>query len=546
VQDRPAHPTLAPSIALALLPFRAFPPPFTSSAPSSSSAAPPQPHPLRALALNRISHTLLAVPDLLTSRLAPAQVAQLAGAQGSSPLPFWELVGALAAPAAAAAADGPGSARNAIEPALLAALAELALSASPRRISADKGVVPGAKEVRDWLEVVRRGLEALPRGVFERVAAVEQAQGKGKGKSVAQAEVEAEEGDEDSDEADEGFIERARRAVGASGPAAAGEDDTTMSGAGATATSTTTGATTAARLTPGTLRSLSLLAAPSHLVALLSLSTRHSSSTRPQLAQLLTTLLALLPPAQRASTLHTLLYAPGAAGLALPRELYRGYLRSGALARAIGASRERTMGIVQALGADEHARSGEWAVLLLVVDMYSRALVTLGDDEFYAASGGGGGAGGAGAAGRNPLSLDEVVGLSALARNVAFALYWSAGDATATSAPLAGAQGRRVVSGTGCSWEEVRDVMTRFLQQVHARECVPFSFSRLFVVSSRRMNADEDFARRSQLEEAVHARGALAHDERHGHQALCRDGRVRLSFSSVSAPSLPPRQDMRH
>ncbi|GAA5908908.1 hypothetical protein JCM8208_005615 [Rhodotorula glutinis] len=463
--DRPAHPTLAPSIALALLPFRAFPSP-TPPASTSSSTAPP--HPLRALALHRIAHTLLAVPDLLTSRLAPAQVAQLAAAQGPSPLPFWELVGALAA-----AAD------SAIEPTLLAALAELGLSSSSsssaRRVSADKGVVPGAKEVRDWLEVVRRGLEALPRGVFERAAAVEQAQDKGKGKSVAQAEVEAEEGDEDSDEADEGLVERARRAVGVAGPGGAvGEDDTTMSGA-ATTTSSTTGAPTAAtRLTPATLRSLSLLASPSHLVTLLSLSTRHSSTTRPQLAQLLTTLLALLPPAARASTLHALLYAPGAAGLALPRELYRGYLRSGALARAIGASRERTMGVVQALGADEFARSGEWAVLLLVVDMYSRALVTLGDDEFYAASGGGGpGGGGAGvgaAAGRNPLSLDEVVGLSALARNVAFALYWSAGDATATSAPLAGAQGRRVVSGTGCSWEEVRDVMTRFLQQVHARD----------------------------------------------------------------------------
>lgn len=455
-QEPPTHPTLAPGIALSLLPFRAFPP-----------RSPPPPE--RLTALHGLAHSLLSVPDLLTSRLAPAQAAQLVSPAG--PLPFWELVGALAGPdPARGAGGGPGGGVS--PPALLAALAELALSG--RRVTADKGVVPGAKEVREWMEVVRRGLGDLPRGVFDRAGEGD----KGTGQAKVTEEVAEVEGDEDSEaeEVDDGAVERARKAVGAVGSSPA--EDAQMSSAPSTSSHPAAAAAAAASLTPRTLRSLALLPSPSHLLTLLTLSTRHASTTRPLLSQLLTSLLSLLPPSPRSTALHTLLYAPGAAGFALPRELYRGYLRAGPLARALSAARERTQGVVAALQAREHADSGEWAVLLLVVELYSRALVTLGDDEFYASGSGSAAGAGAGAAraGRNPLSLDEVVGLSALARNVAFALYWSAGDtvvgAGATGVLEGREQGRRVVGGTGCSWEEVREVMTRFLQQVHARECV--------------------------------------------------------------------------
>ncbi|BGP43638.1 ubiquitin-protein ligase (E3) [Rhodotorula kratochvilovae] len=409
--DQPTHPTLAPSIALALLPFRAFPPST----------------PQRALALSSLAHSLLALPDLL-SRLAPAQVSQLTAP--TSALPFWELLAALS------------TTSSPISPTLLATLAELALRPHGGRVSAEKGAVPGAKEVSAWMEVVRRGLEGLPRGALD-------GELEGKGKGVAPTPVGAEDAEDEESEMsddDDAAVERARAAVGAAPAAAVGADDARMAAA-------------PAPLSPATRRSLALLASPSHLLTLLTLSTRHAASTRPALASLLTTLLALLPAGTpRDSALHTLLYAPSAAGLL--RELYRGYLRSGALARALANARERTQGVLAALdGGEEHARSGEWAVLILVVEMYSRALVTLGDDEFYASSSG------ANAGGRNPLTLDEVVGLSALARNVAFALYWSE-DGSAGAAPLAV---RRVV-GTGCTWEDVRGVMTRFLQQVHARD----------------------------------------------------------------------------
>jgi ubiquitin-protein ligase E3 C len=99
--------------------------------------------------------------------------------------------------------------------------------------------------------------------------------------------------------------------------------------------------------------------------------------------------------------------------------------------------------------------------------MYSRSLVTMGDDEFYSSAGGAFGAAAAGGANsRNPLTLDEVIGLSGMIRNAAFAMYWQDDATAASSGP--GADG---VVGTG-GWrrEDVRALMTRFLQQVHARE----------------------------------------------------------------------------
>ncbi|GAA6055060.1 hypothetical protein JCM3770_001778 [Rhodotorula araucariae] len=433
---QPTHPTLAPAIALSLLPFRTFPP---------SS-------PQRSFALSAIAHSLLSLPDLLTTRLAPPQAALLASP--NSALPFWELLAQLASPSPSPSSSlSAVTTTDAVPPALLATLAELALR-TPGRISADKGAVPGAKEVREWMAVVRRGLEGLPRGALAMVESDDK--GKGVTRSATVKDDAAPSSSDDEDDEDDEAVERARAAVGAA--RAMSSEDARMGVATAPAAPEP--------LALSTRRSLSLLAAPTHLRTLLALSTRHAASTRPALASLLTTLLALLAPGTaRDAALHTLLYTPAAAGLL--RELYRAHLRAGPLARALAAARERTQGVLAALVDPAHAASGEWAVLVLVIEMYSRALVTLGDDEFYAAAAApaGGATGASAGAARNPLSLDEVVGLSALARNVAFALYWSE-DGNAAALPLA----QRRVHGTGCSWQDIRGVMTRFLQQVHARD----------------------------------------------------------------------------
>ncbi|GJN94482.1 hypothetical protein Rhopal_007562-T1 [Rhodotorula paludigena] len=449
--EQRAHPTLAPAIALALLPFRAFP--ARSTPPSTvTSASLPASTPERSAALLALAVSLLTLPHFLTTRLAPAQRALFLSPPASAPapaatvapFPLWDLVATLASAPAAAQLGALSPAERAN---LLAALAELALSGEAPRLAADKGAGLVARDVSNWCGVVSGLMRGLPKGAFE---PVEEESGVGRAPTEGGERVmdgdEDDEDDEDERE-DPHAVARARRALGQAAPADSGDDD------GDTPMAITT---TAAVLDPSTRTSLQRLASREHLVALLAWSNRFSSSTRPALATFLVTLLSHLPsapsprggvaaPSLRDEALHVLLYAPSASGLV--RELYRAHLRAGPLARALTAARERTSAVLAALSAGvDSADRGEWSVLLLVVELYSRCLVTLGDDEFYAsASAAAGGGAAARGQGRNPLSLDEVVGLSALARNVAFAMYWSEDGSSGGG----GARERGEVGGTG-------------------------------------------------------------------------------------------------
>ena len=220
-------------------------------------------------------------------------------------------------------------------------------------------------------------------------------------------------------------------------------------------------------LDPRTRSLLLSLSSRSYTLTLLALSTRYPTSTRLPLASYLCSLLAILPPTSKDSLLNTLLYAPAASGLL--RELYRTFLRTGPLGKLLAQAKREKSTVVMAALSDQQYKE-EWPVVALVLEMYSRCLLTMGDDEFYAENAGGGmgrGGGGGGSEGRNPLGLDEVVGLSGMARNAAFAMYWQEGSAADTSS---GEELKRKVIGLRTGYEELRSLLTRFLQQVHARE----------------------------------------------------------------------------
>jgi ubiquitin-protein ligase E3 C len=226
-----------------------------------------------------------------------------------------------------------------------------------------------------------------------------------------------------------------------------------------------------APLDPRTRSLLLSLSSRPYTLTLLGLSTRYPNSTRLPLTSYLCSLLAILPPTAKDSLLNTLLYAPTASGLL--RELYRTFLRTGPLGKLLAQAKREKSTVVMAALRDESYRE-EWPVITLVLEMYSRCLLTMGDDEFHAESAGGGigrGAGGGGGSeGRNPLTLDEVVGLSAMARNTAFAMYWQEGSGTEPGAGASAGELERQVVGLRIGHEELRGLMTRFLQQVHARE----------------------------------------------------------------------------
>lgn len=203
-----------------------------------------------------------------------------------------------------------------------------------------------------------------------------------------------------------------------------------------------------------TLASLLHIPSRAHLVSLLTLSTRYSASTRPALAAFLVSLLSSFP-LRREEIVNTVMFGISSSsgsseqrGGGLLREIWRGYVRSGSLAKLLVGERS----VLIAPRLSDPALESEWPVFILLAELYSRCLMTLGDDEFYSA--------------KNPLTLDEVIGLSSLWRNLAFALYWQEGSSN-------GWAGLNIV-GTRISVIALRSLGVTMLNQIHAREYVHF------------------------------------------------------------------------
>ncbi|CDO70815.1 hypothetical protein BN946_scf184801.g6 [Trametes cinnabarina] len=128
----------------------------------------------------------------------------------------------------------------------------------------------------------------------------------------------------------------------------------------------------------------------------------------------------------------------------LVREIYRGFVRRSPLGRDNNFSD---------ITKPEHA--SQWPPLLLLADLYTQALLTMGDDEFFSS-------GNNPDTPRNPLSLDEITEFSRKLLNIAFALYWR-------EDPTSVQEGS--VPGLGSvKWESVREKATKCLQALHARD----------------------------------------------------------------------------
>lgn len=217
----------------------------------------------------------------------------------------------------------------------------------------------------------------------------------------------------------------------------------------------------------------------SHLVAY---STRYAATSRQAMSQMLVALLQAVP-SQKEQLINTLVYSTGATATSsgLIRELWRGYIRSSSLNRNICTSIETRKGtgitslVYAAIQTATYAK--EWPHVILLAELYNRTLLTLGDDEFFSVptantthsnsrSGNARSAAGANSASRNPLLIDEVIGLSAFFRNVAFALHWQAQSTTEAALKQA------FVAGTRVSLDALRKLSTQLLQAIYIREYV--------------------------------------------------------------------------
>jgi len=217
-----------------------------------------------------------------------------------------------------------------------------------------------------------------------------------------------------------------------------------------------------------TRKRITSLLTPAHIASLLA----HSRTSLPALITLLLALSNIWPDVLGS----VLAVSPG-----LMREVYRVYVRSSPL----GCD-----GTDAGILADP-SNTQTWAPMLVLVDLYTKALMTMGDDEFFGTSetvglssshilGGGGGSSatrvalpgasvGSVSAWRNPLTLDELVVFSRQLLNIAFVLYLQEGATEGDGFRIEDLVGG-AVGGVRCTWEGVREKVTRCLVMIRARE----------------------------------------------------------------------------
>ncbi|KAK7694083.1 hypothetical protein QCA50_003659 [Cerrena zonata] len=188
-----------------------------------------------------------------------------------------------------------------------------------------------------------------------------------------------------------------------------------------------------------TVSRLQTLASPHHLNSLLE-GTRKESfrNIRPSLYSWIVALCHVYP-AQKDKILGAIVVYGGGG---LVRELYRDLVRPSSL----GKDRNYA-----ALMDPQFASS--WPPLLFLIELYTQALLTMGDDEFFSI--------GTAGAPRNPLTLDELTAFSKQLLNIAFTLYHNVDQVNMQD----------FVPGMfSLKWEGIRERATKCLQAIHARD----------------------------------------------------------------------------
>ncbi|KAF9009589.1 hypothetical protein BDQ17DRAFT_1388399 [Cyathus striatus] len=233
------------------------------------------------------------------------------------------------------------------------------------------------------------------------------------------------------------------------------------------------------KLDTKTLGRLAKLASPAHLKSLFAVTQKSTEATYDVVLFLLA-LERVNASARDDISRRVLVYAPW-----VVRDLWRGWVRGG----GIGGSE-----IGEKLF--ETRNSPTWPALLLLVELYSQALQTMGDDEFFSSSPShssdsmgytlaasssssttgsalGSLASSSSSSARNPLTLDDLTTFSKQLLNIAFVLYWkedSIPDGIGADRGLASGGVKEREVGVRISWEEVRERARKCLVGIHARD----------------------------------------------------------------------------
>ncbi|KDQ51194.1 hypothetical protein JAAARDRAFT_41256 [Jaapia argillacea MUCL 33604] len=191
---------------------------------------------------------------------------------------------------------------------------------------------------------------------------------------------------------------------------------------------------------------LQSLPSPSHINSILTATHRYTTS-QPALFAFLMALCTVWPSRKDRVLGAAVAYSSGG----LVRELYRGYIRSSVLGRD-----DRPGAIM------DPANASLWPPLLFLTDLYTQALLTMGDDEFFSSMNSAVAPSKTTSAARNPLSLDDLTTFSRKLLNIAFVLYWREDQAGVMEGGVPGLPNLK--------WEGVREKVTKCLQAIHARD----------------------------------------------------------------------------
>lgn len=218
-----------------------------------------------------------------------------------------------------------------------------------------------------------------------------------------------------------------------------------------------------------TQKRLQSFASPTHLTTLATATLRHTTARQRWFAFLLS--LWDVWPASKDQIIVQI--GSGMAGADLVREIWRDWVRASPLGKQEGGSAESLMGKADCFisrsmfSLDSRMDRGcvldpahemAWPPLLLLVHVYIRSLLTMGDDEFFSeASSSSGGS----ASTRNPMTLDELTAFSRRLMNIAFPLYWYGDQSNIKGG---------TVPGLRSTWQGVRMKVTMCLQALHTRE----------------------------------------------------------------------------
>lgn len=238
----------------------------------------------------------------------------------------------------------------------------------------------------------------------------------------------------------------------------------------------------AAMLSSATRTRLQILPSQGHISALLTASAKFPSSTRESLCSFLISTLQSWDAITCDHVLACITYRHGNAAAyntaansrgviqhsieGLVRELWRGWLRGSPLMKFLSSDLlQGRKALVDVLTNEKMKMT--WPCLLILCQLYSRSLLTIGDDEFYPAESAFGATINASASSsRNPLSLDEIIAFSGLLRNLAFSLYWYEG----TGGILDDLNHCNVVGMKKMDLLSLKNLVTRLLQQLHQRD----------------------------------------------------------------------------